>query len=62
MPRKVFKYRGVRVEVWEKSFRLEGMHDSVFLGRTPDIEQIKRLIDAGQEGIRRAIRAALEIK
>lgn len=40
-----FTHRGVRVEVWEKSFRIRGMPDAIYVGREVNCGQIKRLID-----------------
>jgi hypothetical protein len=47
-----FIYSGVHVDVFAKSIRFSGMHDCVFLGTTPDDDQIKRLIDAIQRPMR----------
>lgn len=43
-----FTYKGVRVSLWSKSFGIQGMPDTIFLGTAPKVEQIKRLIDTIQ--------------
>lgn len=47
-----FDHKGVTVLVYEKSVKLTGMHDCLFLGAPPDDDQIRRLIDAIQGAAR----------
>lgn len=41
-----FTIKGVKVTMWEKSFKVDGMSSVVFLGHKPDKEVIAEMVEA----------------
>lgn len=45
---RTFIYKGLRVDVWAKSFKWTGLPFTVFLGHPPDDDKIRKMIDTAQ--------------
>lgn len=46
---RTFYYRGLRVEVWAKSFRWTGLSHVIFTGSPPSDDMIRAIIDTAQK-------------
>lgn len=46
---RTFWYKGLRVDVWPKSFTWTGLPFMVFLGASPKDEKIRKMIDTAQK-------------
>lgn len=46
---RTFWHRGLRVDVWAKSFKWTGLPFAVFLGSPPDDDKIRKMIDTAQK-------------
>ena len=49
---RTFWYKGLRVDVWAKSFKWTGLPFTVFLGSPPDDHKIRKMIDTAQRPVR----------
>ena len=46
---RTFWHKGLRVDVWAKSFKWTGLPFTVFLGSPPDDDKIRKMIDTAQK-------------
>jgi len=46
---RTFWHKGLRVDVWSKSFKWSGMSFALFTGREPIDDEIRKMIDAAQK-------------
>lgn len=46
---RTFWHKGLRVDVWAKSFKWSGLPFTVFLGSPPDDDKIRKMIDTAQK-------------
>jgi len=46
MAARILVHRGMKIEIWEKSFRIQGMVQPLHIGADMSDENIKELIDA----------------
>lgn len=50
---RTFWHKGLRVDVWSKSFKWSGMPFTILLGNPPDDDKIRKMIDTAQKPVRR---------
>lgn len=50
---RTFWHKGLRVDVWAKSFKWSGMPFTILLGNPPDDDKIRKMIDTAQKPVRR---------
>lgn len=48
---RTFWHKGLRVDVWSKSFKWTGLPFTVFLGSPPDDDKIRKMIDTAQKPV-----------
>lgn len=53
---RTFWYKGLRVDVWAKSFKWSGMPFTILLGSPPEDEKICKMIDTAQKAGNRFLR------
>ena len=46
MPKHDFKLRGIRIQIWEKSFRVEGQDGVIFTDRLVEKKEVESLVNA----------------
>lgn len=46
---RTFWHKGLRVDVWAKSFKWSGMPFTILLGKPPDDDKIRKMIDTAQK-------------